>query len=158
MGDPKRLFTFILDERTYALKLSVVETVVRAVEITPLLQAPESVLGIVNVHGSIIPVMNLRKRFRLPQRAIDTSDHLVIAHTATRKVALTADRTIGVIEPPERDVVQPDAILPGLEYVEGVAKLEGDIILIHDLDRFLSLEEEGELDSALKENHDHDGR
>ncbi len=138
-----------LDGQRYALRLAQVDRVIRAVEITPLPQAPEIVAGVINVQGQVIPVVNIRKRFRLPEREIILSDQIVIAHTSRRPVALIVDGTDGVIEFPEHRVVHAGKILPDMEYVEGIAKLEDGMILIHDLDKFLSLEEEKTLDRAL---------
>ncbi len=57
---------FTLDEQRYVLHLSAVKRIIRVVEITPLPKAPDIVLDVVNVEGQIIPVVNIRKRFRLP--------------------------------------------------------------------------------------------
>lgn len=143
------LLIFTLDDWQCALHISTVERTYRAVAITPLPDAPDIVLGIVNVRGVVLPVVNLRKRFRLPDKDLAPSDHLVIAHTARRPVALVVDGVTGVIECADQDIAAADAIAPGMEYVEGVLRLKDGMILIHDLDKFLSLEEEVALDSAM---------
>jgi purine-binding chemotaxis protein CheW len=139
---------FYLDELRMALALPAVERVVRAVYFSPLPDAPQIVLGVVNVQGQVIPVVNMRKRFRLPDREIALTDRLVIAQTSRRPVALVVDSVAGVVEYPGPLVGAGD-ILPGLEYVTGVAKFDDGLIFIHDLDRFLSLGEEEALDRAL---------
>ncbi|MBI1955033.1 MAG: purine-binding chemotaxis protein CheW [Acidobacteria bacterium] len=146
-----RLVTFGLDDQRYALPLTAVERIVRIGEITPLPKAPPIVLGIVNIGGRILPVFNVRRRFRLPEREMDLRDQLIIGQTAHRMVALVVDEVSTVLERPEREVIGAQEILPGLEYVQGVARLEDGMILIHDLDKFLSLEEEAVLDRALAE-------
>ena len=145
-----RYVIFTLDEQRYALHLSAVERIVRAVEVTPLPRAPEIVLGIINMQGRIIPAVNIRRRFHLPEREIDLSDQLIIAHTAKRTVALVVDEVVDVIEHARHEVVPTQQVLPGVKYVEGVVKLEDGMVLIHDLDKFLSLEEEKVLDKALE--------
>lgn len=60
-----RLVSFNLDDQKYALLLSAVIRIIRVVEITSLPKAPEIVLGVINMHGLIIPVFDIRKRFRL---------------------------------------------------------------------------------------------
>ena len=141
---------FKLDAQAYALYLSVVEKVVRAAEITPLPKAPEIVLGVVNWRGRVIPVVNMRARFGLPAHEIDLSDQFIFARTMKRVVALIADSVDDVIFHSWEDIISPERIVPGIEYIDGVAKLEDGLLLIHDLDRFLSLEEEDALDRALK--------
>src|SRR5437867_11439317 len=86
-----RLVVFSLDAERYGLRLSCVERIVRLAEFTALPKAPDIVLGIVNVQGEIIPVLNVRQRFGLPERELDLSDHLVIARTSKRKVALVVN-------------------------------------------------------------------
>ena len=147
----RQLFVFTLDDGRYALPLADVERVARVVEITPLPKAPEIVLGVINVRGQIIPVVNVRRRFRLPERDLELNDQLILAHTSTRAVALLADSVAGLVEISVSQVVDGEAILPSLQYVAGVAKLPDGLILIHDLDRFLALEEQRALEQAMSE-------
>ena len=118
----RQLVVFALEDQAYALRLAAVERVARMVSVTPLPKAPEIVMGVVNVRGRIVPVFDVRRRFRLPPR---------------------------VREYPEEAIVEARSILPGVEYVEGVVKLADGLILIHDLDGFLSLQEEESLGRAL---------
>lgn len=140
---------FMLNDQRHALHLSAVDRVVRMVHITPLSGAPDIVLGVVNLRGRIVPVINVRQRFNLPQREITLNDRLIFAHTKQRTVALAADAVTDVVESPEENQVPAESILPKLKYMEGVIKFKDGLILIHDLDKFLSLEEENSLDLAL---------
>ncbi|OPY75386.1 MAG: Chemotaxis protein CheW [Syntrophorhabdus sp. PtaU1.Bin058] len=145
------LVSFQLDDRQFAVPLSSIERIERAVSITPLPKAPDIVLGVINIHGSIVPVFNIRERFRLPPRDMQLSDQLIVAHTSKRTIALLVDSVIAVIEVPGEKIVETSNILPQLDFVEGVAKAEDGMILIHDLERFLSIREEQSLDEAMKE-------
>jgi len=150
MEEAEQLLVFTLDEQRYALHLSAVERVVRVIEITPLPKAPEIVIGVINMHGRIIPVVDTRKRFRLRECEIGLSDQLIIANTGTRPVALIVDSVAGVTEQSKDRIVQAEKIVPGTEYVEGVLKLDDGMVLIHDLDGFLSLKEEKALERAMR--------
>lgn len=150
MDKQNQFVVFTLDEQRFGLELTAVERVVRRVEITPLPKAPEIVLGVVNVRGRVIPVVDIRRRFRLPERRPALSDQIIIARTAQRAVALAVDATIEVLDRPQEDIIEALRVLPGIEYVEGVLKLKDGLILIHDLNRFLSLEEEAALDRAAE--------
>ena len=143
------LFVWTLDMQRYALSCNVVERVLRAVEVTSLPDAPARISGIVNVRGEIVPVVNLRERFRLPQRETLLSDLLVLARSARRTLGFFADTVIGVIDAPEESAVPSEDIVPGMGSVTSVVKLADGLILIQDLDRFLSLDEEDALDNAL---------
>jgi purine-binding chemotaxis protein CheW len=142
MNQPNHFVIFALDKQQYALPTSVVERIVRMVEVTLLPKTPEIVLGVINVQGRIIPVINMRRWLRLPERAISLSDRLIITHSSTRTVALVADTVRGVVDRPEQEVTAAGNIFSGIDHVRGVVKLQDDIIPILDFDRFLSLEEE----------------
>jgi purine-binding chemotaxis protein CheW len=141
---------FVLDAQRYALRLSAVDRVVRVVHITPLSKAPAIVLGVVNVQGRVIPVISLRRRLRLPDREIALTDQLIVAHTARRPVALVADAVTDVLECSEQVLTVATSILPGVEHLAGVVTLDDGLILVHDLDTFLSLEDEQSLERALE--------
>jgi purine-binding chemotaxis protein CheW len=142
------LLAFYLDGQCYALPLAAVERIVRMVSVTPLPAAPEIVTGVINVHGRIIPVVDIRKRFRLPRRDAIAVDQLVIARTSRRPVAFAADTT-GLVECDDRDLVAAQAIVPGTQYIDGVAKLKDGMILVHDLGTLLSLEEDRAIADAM---------
>jgi len=151
----RKLVTFSLDDRKFALYVSAVQRIVRVVEVTALPKAPEIVSGIINMQGQVIPVFDIRMRFHLPAREVQLNDELIIADTAKRTVALLVDSVNDVIEIPEEKIIAAEQILPELEYVEGVVKTEGGMVLIHDLEKFLSRHEEKALDEAMEAlNHD----
>jgi purine-binding chemotaxis protein CheW len=144
-----QLVVFRLDQRRYALPLAVVEGVVRAADVTPLPRAPAIVLGAINVHGQVLPVLNVRRRFLLPDREIRPADWFLLAHTPRHMVVLVVDDSEGVVERSPADIVASTKIVPGLEDFPGVVRLDDGLVLIHDLERFLSLDEARALDDAL---------
>jgi purine-binding chemotaxis protein CheW len=146
----RKLVTFSLDDRKFALYVSAIQRIIRVVEVTPLPKAPEIVVGIINMQGQVIPVFDIRRRFQLPVREMQLSDQMIIASTTKRTVALIVDSVNDVIEIPGERIIAAEQILPELEYLEGVVKTEGGMVLIHDLEKFLSRHEEKALDEALE--------
>ena len=144
------VLVFSLDEPHYALYLSSVERVIRSVEITALPKAPEIVLGVINFHGDIIPVIDIRKRFSLTPRETEPEDHFIIAHTVKRLVALITDSVVGIQELNSNQIVNTEQALPVEDYLSGVAKTKDNLILISELDKFLSLEEEKMVEKAIE--------
>jgi purine-binding chemotaxis protein CheW len=144
-----QLVVFTLDAQLYALPLASVQRVVRMVEVTPLPKAPEIVLGVIDVHGSIIPVMSMRRRFGRPEPEASLNGQLIVADTGTRCVALVVTSVTGVIERTVEEVTEAEKIVPGAQYVEGISKLEDGIVFIPNVDRFLSKKEDQQLDSLL---------
>jgi len=150
--ETERILVFTLGEERYALPLAVVERIVRAVEVTPLPQAPEIVLGVINAQGRIIPVVDVHRRFRLPPHERRLGDRFIIARTNRRVMALVADDVAGIREITPQEMVSAKVDLPFAGYLRGVAKLEDGLVLISDLDASLSLDEEQRLDTALAGN------
>jgi purine-binding chemotaxis protein CheW len=144
-----QLVAFTLNRQPYALRLASVRQVLRMVEVTPLPKAPEIVLGVVSLHGTVVPVLSIRKRFGLTEREASLSDQLIIADTAGKIVGLVVDAVIGVVERTAEEITEAEGIVPGAQYVEGIARLEGGMLFIHDLDCFLSQHEESQLHGAL---------
>jgi purine-binding chemotaxis protein CheW len=148
-GSKMPLLVFSLEGQLYALGLENVRRVIRSVAITPLPAMPAIMLGIIDLGGAVVPVMDIRGRFKHPARAIRLSDRFIIALSGKRSVALPVDGTHGTIEASRENFAAADAILPGLGLVEGAMKTDDGLILIHDLARLLSLEEAAAIDSAL---------
>jgi purine-binding chemotaxis protein CheW len=149
MNITNQLVLFSIDDGRYALNLHVVERVIPSVAITRLPDAPPIVLGVIKVQEHIIPVVNIRNRFRLQEREMGLSDHIIIAQTSKRRVAFFVDAVHGIFGLGDRRVVTADEIVPSLRYVEGIVQMDDGLIIIHDLDQFLSLDEEQALDNAL---------
>lgn len=148
------LFTivvFMIETQRYGVSLQAVERIIRLIDYTPLPQGPEIVAGVIDFQGAVIPVINLRKRFGLPAREPRLSDHLILGHTRRRRVALLADEACGLETVCESAWIPAPSILPRTGYLAGAVKRKDGLILIHDLDACLSLDEEHALDLALTE-------
>lgn len=146
---------FSLDAGRYALPLAAVERIVRAVEITRLPAAPPIVLGAIDVQGRVLPVFNLRRRFGLPERDIEPGDQFLIARSANRTVVLVIDAAQDVLQSAASDTISSDTIAAGLEHIQGVIRLPDGLVLIQDLDLFLSAAESRALEGALKPGGSH---
>lgn len=146
---------FGLDARRIAVPLAAVERVVRAVQVTPLPQAPGLVVGIINVAGAVLPVMSVRHKFGLPGREITPADHFLIASTARGQIVLVIDTTYGVIEHPATTAPHATRFQTEADHITGALALPDGLVLIHDLDRFLSPQEAHELDEAMRRKLPH---
>lgn len=144
-----RIVVFELSGYRYAIPMADAREFARVPSIVPLPKAPAIVEGVVNIHGKVVPVLDIRKRFRLPEKRAHPMDHLVIAHADRRLVALRVDRVLGVEDVDARDIEDAAAVTPEAEYLTGVAKLADGLVLIHDLRAFLAEAEARELDEAL---------
>jgi purine-binding chemotaxis protein CheW len=128
---------FEVSGRRYGLPAAEVQEVVRAVTIMPLPDAPPGVEGVINVRGRVVPVLDLRSRLRLPARAVEPADHLILARTDERLVALRVDRAVGLRSLGEAEAEAARGAVPGVDDASWLAKLPNELILIHDLRRLL---------------------
>jgi purine-binding chemotaxis protein CheW len=156
MNQQTRLLVFRLNDRLCALYLEQVLQVVHAVDATPLPQAPDIVLGAIDLHGEIVPLLNIRRRFGFSDRDVRVDDQFVIARTTNRIVALAVDEVQEIIDRPADRIIPAENIVGHLEQVDGVIQLAGGMALIHDLDKFLSLDERRELEDALAGEASHE--
>jgi purine-binding chemotaxis protein CheW len=132
---PDKLALFTIENRQYALALDSVERVIRAVEVTPLPEAPENILGVINMHGRIIPVLDVRMLFKLPHEEITPHHQMMILNTHDRDVALVVDKVSGVMESPQ--ITSPGRVFPEIKYLRGIIK-EKTITLILDIDKIVT--------------------
>lgn len=143
------VLVFEVAGQRYGLPAADVRELLRAVTVVPLPKAPAIIAGVINLRGRIVPVLDIRRRFRLPAREAQHTDHLIIARAGERLVALRVDRATALVEFSETEIEEAIGVVPGAEYVAWMAKLSDDLVLIHDLRTFLSREESTELQDAL---------
>ncbi|HMI85136.1 MAG TPA: chemotaxis protein CheW [Polyangiaceae bacterium] len=143
------LLVFDLGGRTYGLASSEVVELVRAVAIAPLPAAPRIVAGVINVRGRIVPVFDLRVRFGLPSPPVELTDHFIVTRARHRVVAIRTDRAMKLVTVARDDVMEAERIVSGTRYISGIARIADGVILIHDVDAFLSEAESATLDQAL---------
>jgi purine-binding chemotaxis protein CheW len=134
----ERGVVFRLEDRLFALPLEVTARAVRAVEITPLAIGLPGVPGVIDVHGEIMPVVDLRERFGLPPRALRPSAQFLLISSARGPVALWVDAVDGVATWTEDDFVAAEPLFPGSRQLRGIARGADGLVLVHDLDALLA--------------------
>ncbi len=149
MSKHDKILIFTLSEQRYGIPLAVVERVVRMVTITPLSGGPEFIDGVINVHGEIIPVVNLRCRFGLPGRPAGFSDQLIILRCATRSFALIADMACDVWGCTEQMQAEAAEIIADLPFLAAVVKLPDGLVLLQDPEALLTPGESFAIDELI---------
>src|ERR1035437_2257771 len=144
-----QILVFQVQGQRFALPAADVKELQRAVTIVPLPKAPAVVEGLIDVRGTLVPVFDIRCRFRLAAKEVGPLDHLVIAHAKGRLVALRVDRVLDLVAVDDRGIEDPRDLVPGTDYVAGGARLQGGLVLIYDLAMFLSEAEAAELDAVI---------
>ena len=145
------IFCFTIENRRFAVPLSSVVQVLMATAVSPVPNSPPVIHGLIDYHGLVLPVINLRFRLNVLPQPILISNIFIIADTPKRTFALLADAADGVIAPNAKDLVSAADIDTGIA-AQGIFRRDDGIILIYDMENFLSGEEEIILQEAI-DNH-----
>ena len=134
---------FSIGEEEFGVEILKVREIIRMLEITRVPRAPEFVEGVINLRGSVIPILDLRKRFGLVSKDNDKDTRIVVINIHNMTVGFIVDSVSQVLRIPANTVEPPPPVVAGLdsEYIEGVGKLEDRLLILLDLDRLLSSEE-----------------
>jgi len=146
IGEAAAYLVFSMEGARHGLPLAGVENVERAVEVTPFPDAPFIFIGAIDCRGAILPVLSMRRRLHLPERNLRASDRMIIARSSRRRLALLVDEVLGVQLSPAADITRGDAISDGLGCIAGATRTPDGVILIHDIERFLSEADEKALE------------
>lgn len=148
MSVTESFLLFCVAEGRFAMDVAAVERIVRAVEVTRLSEAPDFVRGLINVAGDIIPVIDMRRRLGLPGREMELSDRLILTQAAGKSLALLVDKVEGVVALSAQSISRGDKAAAWA--ATAAVGVEGSIVLIHDIDAFVSAEALSRLESAKR--------
>lgn len=129
---------FQIDDQRFALTLSDVERVVRAVEVTPLPLSERYILGLVDVQGPVLMVINSRKVLGIPEKEVELSDQFIILKTSLNRVILVADSVIGVVTLAVQDLPPEKRYLKENNYIDFAARFDDSIVLVINLDKLIA--------------------
>ena len=146
-----QLLSFEVDRQSFGLPLGGVERVLRAVASTPLPKAPPVIEGFINLGGAPVAVLDLRRRFDLAPKPVDLTDMLIVARAGDRRVAVRADRVMGVVKVDPEEVRDPARLTVMADPVAGLAVVADGVVLIQDPEAFLTHAEAIGLDRAMAE-------
>jgi purine-binding chemotaxis protein CheW len=127
---PSEILIFTLGDRRYGLSTACVQELVRAVRLVPVPHPVDGIEGVIDLHGQIVPVIDLRRSLGLEAKAPHPTEHLIIVLTAARLVAIRADRATEVrqIEP---DMVQLQGAFEGA----GIVRMPDGLVMLLDANR-----------------------
>lgn len=138
--DEQQLVIFDLSNAAYGVDISTVREIIRMQEVTPIPHTPDYVEGVINLRGSVIPILDLRKRFGLELGEETAGSRIVVVDIGGADAGVMVDGVTevlsvntSVIEPPAETALGTDS-----EYVIGVVRLEQRLVILLDLARVLS--------------------
>ncbi len=134
-----QMVSFHLQGEEYGLDIQKVQEIIRLQDLTRVPNSPDYVEGVINLRGKVIPVIGLRKRFRLGDRPHDHQTRIVVAEVNGGILGFIVDSVSEVLRIPA-DTVEPPPSLCKVdrEYVSGVGKLADRLLIVLDVDRLMS--------------------
>jgi len=151
--DELQLVTFTIGEQ-YGVSISQVQEIIRIGNITKVPNSLPYMEGVINLRGRVLPVLNLRKRLKLPGKDISNESRIVVVEAGTKTIGLLVDAVSHVIKV-SPDVVDraPEEVLEAdSDYITGVCKLQNGLVILIDLERLIRRENiemaEGEVQGA----------
>lgn len=138
-----QLVTFRLADETYGINVMHVQEVLRITEIAPVPGAPSYVLGIINLRGNVVTVIDTRLRFGLPTTETDDSSRIVIIETEDQVVGILVDSVAEVVELHQSEIDSAPNVgnEDSSRYIQGVANREDDLLIVVDLNKLLTEDE-----------------
>ena len=142
-----QLVVFNLANEDYGVDIGAVDGIVKMQAITKVPQAPDFVEGITNMRGEVLPVLDLRKRFGLPLSETSKDTRIVNVEVDGVKVGMVVDAVTEVLRVAEEEVEPPSPLVTTVDsaFITGIAKVDSRLIILLDLAKVLSTEEQVDL-------------
>ncbi|MEM1331206.1 MAG: chemotaxis protein CheW [Planctomycetota bacterium] len=141
-GEQLQLVSFDVAKEEFAVEILSVQEINRMMELTRVPQSPPEVEGVINLRGKIIPVMDLRKRFSLPQAERNEHNRIVVVEVHGRVIGFIVDRVHEVLRIDSSIVDAAPAMVSSIDsdFIAGVGKLDDRLLILLDLEKLFSRE------------------
>lgn len=151
-GELLQLVSFKLGNEEFGIDILVVQEINRMLEITKVPKSPDYVEGVINLRGRVIPIINLRKRFALPERERDKATRIVVVNINNRIIGMIVDAVSEVLRLPVNTIEPTPPMVCGIEseYIKGVGKIDNKLLILLDLSKLLTLKEQEMLENAAR--------
>lgn len=135
--------TFHLNNEVYGIAVMQVMEVLRSVEITPVPGAPDYVLGIINLRGNVVTVIDTRKRFSLPSKEVDDLSRIVIIESNGQVLGMLVDCVAEVVylKESEIDIAPNVGNDESSRFIQGVHSKGDSLLILVDINKLLTQDE-----------------
>lgn len=137
-----RFLTFALSNESYGIEIRYVTEIIGIQPITEVPELPEYIKGIINLRGKIIPVMDVRLRFKKPYREYNDRTCVIVIDIKDISIGLIVDNVAEVLSIPDTEIVAPPEVSKGSNrYIKGIGKVGGEVKLLLNCDKLLNDDE-----------------
>lgn len=139
-GEPRQFLTFTLHEEEYAIDILKVQEIKGMSKITPIPNAPAHVKGVMNLRGTVVPVIDLRRRFSMASVEADNLTVIIVVNVGKQVAGLVVDTVSDVLNFSMQDVEPTPELAGGLDtsFITGLAKVEERLVTLLNIDRLLT--------------------
>ncbi|SQD80613.1 chemotaxis protein CheW [Moritella yayanosii] len=139
--------TFKLENEIYGINVMQVQEVLRYTEIAPVPGAPNYVIGIINLRGNVVTVIDTRVRFGLMPSEVSENSRIVIIEADKQVIGILVDGVAEVVylRSSEIDMAPSVGTDESAQFIQGVSNRDGELLILVDLNKFLSDDEWDEL-------------
>lgn len=141
-----------LGNEHYGVDIANVESIIKMQEITALPRAPEFVEGVINLRGTIIPIIDMRKRFDMPLVEATRDTRIVVVEIRNLTVGMVVDAVNEVLRVADEDIEPPSQLVTTVDsaFIIGIAKVADRLIILLDLSKVLSGNEQAALQTVAE--------
>lgn len=142
-----QIITFKVGSEEFSISILEVQEIIRLTEITSVPKSPPFVEGVINLRGNVIPVIDSRKRFGLPEVEKTDASRIIVVDCDGKIVGLIVDSVTEVLQLSKNTVEPPPDIVGGVDsdYIDGVGKYDNRLVILLNLDKLLSFKESEQL-------------
>jgi purine-binding chemotaxis protein CheW len=146
-----QLVSFCLGKEEYGIEITCVREIILLDEITRVPQTPDYVKGLINLRSTVIPIVDLRSRFGLPQADFSDDTRIMVLNMQGKMVGVVVDAVSEVLRISGKEITPPPPTVAGLgrEYLTGLVRLDDRLLILLDVDRILGNEETNALDAVV---------
>jgi purine-binding chemotaxis protein CheW len=140
--------TFCLGDETYGIMVMQVQEVLRIPDIAPVPGSADYVVGIINLRGNVVTVVDSRHRFGLPPKELDDASRIVVTEVGNQIIGILVDNVAEVVELKSSDIESAPNVGndESAKYIQGVSSRNGKLLILVDLNKFLDIEELAEVE------------
>jgi len=141
--DHRQCVTFRLDNEIYGINVMLIQEVLRVTEIAPVPGAPNYVIGIINLRGNVVTVIDTRMRFGLPPKEMDDATRIVIIEAENQTVGIVVDSVSEVVDVNASEIETAPNVGNDetARYIEGVVSRDEELLILVDLNKLLTEDE-----------------
>jgi len=143
MADEKKIIVFSLGHEEYGVEVEKVKTIERMQKLTRVPKTPVFIKGVINLRGVVIPVIDLRSRFGLPEKEYTDNSRMIIVSQGDIEVGMIVDSANDVTDIDGDLVENPPEIVGGIraKYLDGIAKIGDRLLVLLNLEEVLNKQE-----------------